>query len=179
MITDVVIGFLLRCRSVAATFNLKGSTEILIMRSSAKFHVRSAVLLIVVLGILPTAGCRLCCDADDYTYAAYGGAWERTRRDSGRVGSIFDPAGAKAAKLSQRDEPSPPDELDRKRRRGEPDAFLLEPDKDPSKDDADESEEESESEADEDLKRRLEELRNRGLEDIGVEPGEVVPPTLY
>ncbi len=177
MITHVVIGFLLRCCSVAATFTRKGSTEILIMRSIAQFHVRSAVLLIAVSGFLTTAGCRLCCDTDDYTYSAYGGAWERTRRDSGRVGSIIDPAGAKAAKLAERDEPNPPDELDRQRRRGEPDAFLLEPDKDPSKDDTDESDSETENE--EDLKRRLEELRNRGLEDINVEPGEVVPPMLY
>ena len=127
--------------------------------------------------LLSATGCRLCCDADDYTYAAYGGAWERTRRDSGRVGSIFDAAGAKAAALVDRDEPATPDELDRERRKGEPDSYFLEPDRDPSRqDELDSQQEEDEEEA---QQKRLEDLRTKGLDDIDVEPGEVVPPTLY
>lgn len=48
-------------------------------------------------------GCTLCQDCGDLDYPTYGGAWERTRRDSGRVGSVFDPAGARTARLSSRE----------------------------------------------------------------------------
>lgn len=40
-------------------------------------------------------GCRVCQTCDEYP--AYGGSWQRTNRVSGRVGSVFDPAGAKVA----------------------------------------------------------------------------------
>lgn len=56
-----------------------------------------------VLGILVLlGGCRLCADCDDEAYASYGGAWQRTHRDSGRVGSIFDPGGSRTSDLSER-----------------------------------------------------------------------------
>lgn len=35
------------------------------------------------------------CDID--SYGAYGGRWQRTNRDHGRVGSVFQPAGAQVA----------------------------------------------------------------------------------
>jgi hypothetical protein len=38
-------------------------------------------------------GCAMCAGPDDYTYAAYGGRWQRDNMVTGRVGSIFDPAG--------------------------------------------------------------------------------------
>jgi len=47
-------------------------------------------------------GCRLCADCDLDAYPSYGGAWQRTVRDSGRVGSVFDPGGSRAANLSER-----------------------------------------------------------------------------
>ena len=37
-------------------------------------------------------------------YPTYGGAWQRTRRDGGRVGSIFDPAGARTAAVVPRED---------------------------------------------------------------------------
>lgn len=132
--------------------------------------------LLVVIGLvmlLPIGGCRLCCDSEDLAYPAYGGAWQRTRRDAGRVGSLFDPAGARTAKLTSRDEPKSVDELYRNR--------LM----DQSSDD-----EPTEAEGDDpldtgklprpdqdmDLKRRSEELKNLELEDIDLVPGDVQPP---
>ena len=49
------------------------------------------------------AGCTIPSDCGDLDYPTYGGAWERTRRDGGRVGSIFDPAGARVSTLAPRD----------------------------------------------------------------------------
>ena len=46
-------------------------------------------------------------------YPAFGGSWQRTVRDSGRVGSIFDSAGGKVANLTDRDQPLPTDALER------------------------------------------------------------------
>lgn len=145
-------------------------------RYPGKLHVRLTLLLIVVFGTAST-GCRLCCETDDHTFSAYGGAWERTNRDSGRVGSLFDPAGAKASSLVDRDAPSSPDELERERRKDDPDPYSLEPDK--AAGDEGDQESESESEMDEEQRKRIEELKNQGLEDINVEPGELVPPLLY
>ena len=142
------------------------------MRSAS---LRNRILLVAIIAILPTAGCRLCCETDDHTYSAYGGAWERTRRDSGRVGSIFDPAGAKASTLVERDEPDRPEVLDRERRKDDPDAYSLEPDKDPSRPEMPEDD----TDDDEALRKRIEELRNQQLEDIDAEPGKLVPPTLF
>lgn len=62
-------------------------------------------------------GCRLCHDCHPTDYPAYGGAWERTRRDGGRVASVFDPAGARAAELADRSEPPTPDVWERQRAR--------------------------------------------------------------
>jgi hypothetical protein len=47
-------------------------------------------------------GCRLCADCDMEAYPSYGGAWERTVRESGRVGSIFDPGGSRGSDLAAR-----------------------------------------------------------------------------
>ena len=44
------------------------------------------------LGLLAlSSGCAMCSSCDDYSYSAYGGAWERLDRTSGRVGSAFTP----------------------------------------------------------------------------------------
>lgn len=39
--------------------------------------------------LLNTAGCAICCAPDDYTYATYGGKYQRVDPAYGRVGSIF------------------------------------------------------------------------------------------
>ena len=48
-------------------------------------------------GLLMLGGCRICESTDDCAYPAYGGSWQRTIPNHGRVGSIFAPAGAKVA----------------------------------------------------------------------------------
>ncbi len=53
-------------------------------------HVTACCLLLALVAL---GGCRLCQDCGDIDYPTYGGAWERTIRDRGRVGSVFDPAG--------------------------------------------------------------------------------------
>ncbi len=40
------------------------------------------------------SGCAVCQNCDERTYSAYGGKWQRTDRGHGRVGSLFDMAGA-------------------------------------------------------------------------------------
>ena len=40
-----------------------------------------------------TTGCAMCGSPFDYTYSTYGGKWQREDETSGRVGSLFEPAG--------------------------------------------------------------------------------------
>ena len=56
--------------------------------------------LIVAAIVMTGSGCRLCCDSEDIAYPAYGGLWERTNRNSGRVGSLFDPGGARGGEMA-------------------------------------------------------------------------------
>lgn len=44
-----------------------------------------------------SVGCSMCSDPFDYTYAAFGGKWQRADPYSGRVGSLFHPAEGVAA----------------------------------------------------------------------------------
>jgi len=124
--------------------------------------------------LLPLSGCRICADCEDLAYPAYGGAWERTRRDSGRVGSLFDPAGAQSASLTDRDQPPTPDALERDRqeeRNGGFDRF----DRDNSEDTPD-STPRIQEDLDDLLKRKLDDiqdkdeqrLRDKGLDDINI-----------
>ena len=63
------------------------------------------IFSILLAGIaLSTSGCLTCCTPNYEMYPAFGGAWERTNRTSGRVGSIIDPGGELVAYHS----PSPP-----------------------------------------------------------------------
>ncbi|QDT04183.1 hypothetical protein K227x_25720 [Rubripirellula lacrimiformis] len=77
--------------------------------------VQTWSIAVLMIAALPLGGCRICADCEDLAYPAYGGAWQRTNRDSGRVGSVFDPGGAKMAALTNRDEPDHPDEIIRER----------------------------------------------------------------
>lgn len=52
------------------------------------------ILFSVLIGLSLSSGCTMCADCDLDDYGAYGGRWQRTNRTSGRVGSVFDPAGA-------------------------------------------------------------------------------------
>jgi len=58
---------------------------------------RGMLSVIACLGLMMIGGCRVCDSCDDCAYPTYGGSWERTNRNHGRVGSIFAPAGAKVA----------------------------------------------------------------------------------
>ncbi|QDV68480.1 hypothetical protein Poly24_21890 [Rosistilla carotiformis] len=59
--------------------------------------MRGLVTCTALIGLTLLGGCRICGSDDDCAYPSYGGSWERTNRNHGRVGSIFAPAGAKVA----------------------------------------------------------------------------------
>lgn len=47
---------------------------------------------VAMLVLAGTTGCAMCDNAQDGTYAAFGGKWQRDNLYSGRVASLFDPA---------------------------------------------------------------------------------------
>lgn len=49
---------------------------------------------VAMLVLAGTTGCAMCDNAQDWSYAAFGGKWQRDNPTSGRVASLFDPAGA-------------------------------------------------------------------------------------
>lgn len=51
-------------------------------------------LLVVALPLVLSTGCALCCAPYDCHYPYVGGKWVRENPTSGRVGSVFDPAGS-------------------------------------------------------------------------------------
>lgn len=57
--------------------------------------MRGSILLLALLALVSLAGCRMCGNDQDCSYPATGGIWRRTVPNTGRVGSIFAPAGAK------------------------------------------------------------------------------------
>lgn len=135
------------------------------LRTSAK---RLAAGLLGVLMFFPMMGCRLCGDADQHAYPAYGGAWQRTLRETGRVGSIFDPAGAKAPELVDRDRPPEIDTIQRRDRRDEAE---------PSDESAEEPREPGEDETE--VQPREDSLEDLQLQDIRYEPPRPAPPGLH
>ncbi|WP_146516662.1 hypothetical protein [Rubripirellula amarantea] len=122
--------------------------------------LRLSLLIALMLAIAPMTGCRICSDCEDLDYAAYGGAWQRTLRDRGRVGSAFDPAGAKAAMLVDRDTPEGQADIQRQQQSDR--------DKDvDNSGDVDDTEDPKESPDDEDTFRdRAKDLRDQELDDI-------------
>ncbi len=153
-------------------------------RSRSRFF-GGCIFALVCLSML--SGCTLCQDCGDLDYATYGGAWERTRRDSGRVGSIFDPAGARSATLADRDATSD-DEAIRQRgeRTGDPaqDRKVEKAKDDPQNEDAEDPANESEPSpsdrsrrnSDPDMRFDPETIKNLDLEDININAGDVLPP---
>ncbi|TWU66310.1 hypothetical protein [Crateriforma conspicua] len=77
--------------------------------------VRRAKWLAIAVAATTLTGCRLCSTCEMEDYSAYGGIWERTQRDSGRVGSLFDPAGVRGASLASKSDPPSAAELERRR----------------------------------------------------------------
>lgn len=151
---------------------------------------RFLAIAMLVAGLFPLAGCRLCADCEDLAYPAYGGAWQRTNRNQGRVGSIFDPAGAKTSELVSRDTPPDPDELERQRQEsrgsGISDAQPREKEGDTDTEPGDQRDKENKSDElrerklDDIEEKRENELRSKELEDIKVHliPGEPIPPVV-
>ncbi len=147
---------------------------------------RWIALTLLCAGMLPLGGCRICADCEDLSYPAYGGAWQRTQREQGRVGSLFEPGGAKASALVARDTPSDIDELERERQeaRGGSDSDR-DPDQrestDPEADETRDREQELRDRELDDIEEGKEnELRKRDLDDININvvPGEPMPPVL-
>ena len=145
---------------------------------------------VVTIGLVPLGGCRICADCEDLAYPAYGGAWERTRRDSGRVGSLFDPAGVQSSALTEREEPPTPDLLERQRqelRDGGFNAPDRQSDMDSSESDADlppsldRAKELRERKLDDIQEEKEDALRGRNLDDININviPRELAPPNLW
>ena len=99
-------------------FLLRGSD-----RNTMQTFGRWIAIALLTVGLFPLAGCRICADCEDLAYPAYGGAWQRTRRCSGRVGSVFDPAGAQSPDLVKRDQPPTPDELERAKQEARDNGF--------------------------------------------------------
>ena len=135
-------------------------------------RIRSVIVGLVLIAFTITfGGCRICADCEDLDYPAYGGAWQRTLRQSGRVGSVFDPGGAKAATLVDKTTPEDPDQIER--RRQEADDRDDGPDTDELDDDesTDESSDESTDDREpESMKEREKKLREQGLDDIESDP---------
>ncbi|QDT10407.1 hypothetical protein [Planctomycetes bacterium K23_9] len=154
---------------------------------------RWMVASILVMLMIPLAGCRICASDEDLAYPSYGGAWQRTIRDSGRVGSLFDPAGARAADLMARDTAITQDELERDRRTEQAELDDSEFDQDdespmerddfdgeadrPRADD-DDPELDTDDEPNPEEKRRMDELREQDLDDVKIVPGDALPPLL-
>jgi hypothetical protein len=144
---------------------------------------RWIALAVITIGLAPLGGCRICADCEDLAYPAYGGAWERTRRDSGRVGSIFDPAGAQSASLVDKDQPPTPDALERQRQEARDGGFDapdrdLESDSPPS--DSDKTKDLLERQLDDIQSEKEDSLRGRRLDDIDIRviPRAPAPTTL-
>lgn len=147
--------------------------------------IRTAALAVALSSPFAAVGCTLTSDQGDMDYPTFGGAWQRTRPDSGRVGSIFDPAGARLATLSPKSPPRmeetertagdsilsvPPENLpgkskapDKNRQPGDPEQG----DAEPSDDSASPSD-----------RLDSESLRKLELHEISIEPGEPAPPDL-
>ena len=137
---------------------------------------RQLIPLYFLLLSIPLAGCRICATCEELDYPAYGGSWQRTIRDSGRVGSVFEPAGARVADLVSRDEPPQPDELERSRRPDDVDDNPSDENLD-GEDEVNEDSEPSDEDEEEKMKELEEELRDMDLEEIRIE-SPPTPPTM-
>lgn len=141
----------------------------------------SVSIFSLAFSLLPLGGCRICLDTHDLDYPAYGGAWQRTQRDSGRVGSVFDPGGAKVAALVEREDPLTPDVMERMKQSAE---GTQDPDRQPDFEGDSSSEEFEEMDPTPELMdKNLEDieeeqdsdLRERRLEDIEIRIKRRVP----
>lgn len=129
-------------------------------------NIRASVWLVALACAL--TGCTICQDCGDQDYPTYGSSWERTRRDSGRVGSIFDPAGARVATVAAR-ESNAKDETARAGSNAKPNNTGSDPSSDPNNDD-------DGSPSDRTRDKDPGSLRDLELEDVNTETRDLLPP---
>jgi len=130
------------------------------LKETKRLRISSALQQVWLLSaVLLLSGCRICADCEDQAYPAYGGAWQRTIRDTGRVGSVFEPAGAKAFDFAARDQPE--DAVEQERQRYKERGSDV---NDPGESEEDESAGGDDGEGK--LEDRKNELRERDLDDI-------------
>lgn len=136
--------------------------------------VRVTVIAATIVGGGVIAGCTIPSDCGDLDYPTYGGAWQRTRRDSGRVGSVFDPAGARTATLSPRELPESEEEG-----RSARDSILSSPaDTLPSPGDTPRGDDDPLRQPSPSDRPDPDKLRNLQLDDINIQSGRPAPPDL-
>ncbi len=140
-------------------------------------------LAAIILMLVPLGGCRICASDEDIAYPSYGGAWERTIRNSGRVASVFDSAGAKSPVLAARESGLTADELERGRRKEDSTDSIgsgESNDDHPENNDqnSDNRDSDDQNSDDRDLEREMRELRESEMNDIKIIPGEALPPLL-
>ncbi|MDB4809681.1 hypothetical protein OAH34_00645 [bacterium] len=138
-----------------------------------KYASTMAMSLAGFLSVLPVlVGCRISMDSEDMAYPTYGGSWQRTNREGGRVGSLFDPAGGKLSSLVDRDQPPTPDAIERQKNSGSSRVTPGEQMEGVSPSDRDDSTDPTKGLMDrklDDIKEEKEQqLRQRNLEDIEV-----------
>lgn len=144
----------------------------------------AAMTLLVLCGSGLISGCTLPSDHGDLDYPTYGGRWQRTRRDGGRVGSVFDPAGARTATLTDRDTPGEDDDEPSEAAAGRSsrEGILSTPPVQPGAGGAraNGGDEESPTPSPSD-RRQLdrERLRSLNLDEINITPGPPAPPQLH
>lgn len=147
---------------------------------SRSHAIRTAAAAVALTSLLASVGCTLTSDQGDMDYPTFGGAWQRTRPDSGRVGSVFDPAGARLATLS----PKSPPRMDETERSAGDSILSVPPEGSPGKaKDADANAEqgdqqESDNAASPSDRIERDRLRSLELNEISVEAGEPAPPDL-
>ncbi len=114
-----------------------------------KYNLPAIILLTLLCG-----GCTLCPNCDPDAFAAYGGRWERTDRDHGRVGSLFTPAGAQVPYGYD------PGATSENQNSDEPNTTRDDENPDSVEDSVMEPEQKS-------LEEKMQELRNKSLQEIG------------
>lgn len=76
---------------------------------------------VAILVLAGTTGCAMCDNAQDGTYSAFGGKWQRDNPHSGRVASLFDPAGGPVMEQGFPSEAEPaPESMEETEESGEP-----------------------------------------------------------
>ena len=140
------------------------------MRPTRSALVDRALSGLLLAALVTPLGCVLPSDAGDLDYPTYGGAWQRTRRDGGRVGSIFDPGGGSTAAMSPRSE------LRMEESARSPGEGILSMPAEPPRDGSQPRDEFAPDAPSSPLDR--DRLRSLELDEIGIELGNPAPPDL-